>query len=128
MSTAIVSRVGETTHHHDGSAAAASLREIDREHRVELEDLKRRRVRLYGAGRILVAAVFVIGAFTKWAHFGPTVAAMDAIGIFDGGMLLPFAIFFELVCGLFLAVGFQTRVTAAVLAAYVGFVTLLIHH
>src|SRR4051794_18445433 len=121
-------RPGEPLHHHDPSAAANALREMEHEHRVELDELKRRRVLLYAAGRVLVAALFIVSALAKWADYHATVLSMWSVGINDAGMVLPFAIGLELVGGAMLAAGWKTRASAAVMAVYVGFLTLLVHN
>ncbi len=105
MSTTAAPRLNESPLHHDSSAAAEALRELEHEHRLELDELKRRRVQLYAAGRMLVSALFIVSGLVKWAHFGATVASMTSSGISDAATLLPFAIAFELIGGAMLLLG-----------------------
>lgn len=127
MTTTTIPRLGETPHHHDPGAAAEALKELEREHHVELAELQARRAHLYACGRILLATLFLVGGAVKWAHFHETASAMAGVGIADPVMLLPFALLIELAGGAMLALGYQVRAASMALVAYLGLVTLLVH-
>ena len=128
MTTIATPRFNEASLHHNADAAAAALKEIENEHRLELDELKRRRVQMYAAGRVLLSLLFIVSGFVKWAHFDATVASMSASGMNDAGLLLPFAIGFEIIGGAMLLAGWKTRITSWTLIGYVAFLTLLVHY
>lgn len=68
------------------------------------------------AGRILLAAIFVIAGFQKIGGFAGTQQYMEAFGI--PGMLLPLVILLELGGGLMIVAGLLTRWTALALAGF----------
>jgi putative oxidoreductase len=68
------------------------------------------------AGRVLIAAIFVMAGLNKIAAYDGTAAYMDAMGV-PGG-LLPLVIAFEVAVGLAVIVGWQTRWAAAALAGF----------
>lgn len=70
------------------------------------------------AGRVLLAVLFVLAGIGKigGGAYEGTQGYMEAFGI--PGMLLPIVILVEIVGGLLLVVGFQTRWTALALAGF----------
>ncbi len=68
------------------------------------------------AGRILLAAIFVIAGFQKIGGYAGTQQYMEAFGI--PGMLLPLVILLELGGGLMIVAGLLTRWTALALAGF----------
>lgn len=76
-------------------------------------------------GRILIALIFVMAGFTKIMHYDATVADMVAHGI--PGMLLPVVIATEVLGGLAIIVGWQTRLAAFALAGFSIVSALLMH-
>ena len=76
-------------------------------------------------GRFLLAAIFLHEAFLKITGYAATVAYMQAFGV--PSELLPLAIAFELGCGLLIAVGYQTRTAALLLAAFCVATAVLFH-
>ncbi len=68
------------------------------------------------AGRLLIAYIFVMAGWGKIVGYAGTVAYMEAKGI--PGALLPLVILTELGGGLAVAVGFQTRLAAFLLAGF----------
>lgn len=76
-------------------------------------------------GRILIALIFVMAGFTKITHYDATVADMLAHGI--PGMLLPVVIATEVLGGLAIIVGWQTRLAAFALAGFSIVSALLMH-
>src|ERR1051325_1247283 len=77
------------------------------------------------AGRFLLAAIFLHEAYAKATAYTASMAYMRAFGV--PGELLPLAIAFELVCGLLLLLGYQTRIVALLLAAFCLTTAVLFH-
>lgn len=67
-------------------------------------------------GRVLMAAIFISAGMSKITGYAGTQAYMEAFGI--PGILLPLVIAVEIGGGLALAVGFQTRIAALLLAGF----------
>src|SRR3546814_2531210 len=67
-------------------------------------------------GRILIALIFVMAGMNKVMHYDATVADMALHGI--PGMLLPVVILTELVGGILIIIGLQTRLAALALAGF----------
>jgi len=76
-------------------------------------------------GRFLMALLFLLGGLGKFTNLAGTSAYMESAGI-PGFLALPAAAF-ELVAGLLILVGFQTRLVAFVLSGFC-LVTALIFH
>ncbi|MDP1696737.1 MAG: DoxX family protein [Xanthomonadaceae bacterium] len=76
-------------------------------------------------GRILIALIFVMAGMNKVMHYDATVADMALHGL--PGMLLPVVIFTELVGGILIIIGFQTRLAALALAGFSIVTGLLMH-
>jgi uncharacterized membrane protein YphA (DoxX/SURF4 family) len=70
-------------------------------------------------GRLLIAAIFLISGLGKVAAPAMTQAYIASTALPVPMLAYVVAIVIELVDGLFLVIGFQTRATAAVLAAFV---------
>ena len=85
------------------------------------------RARLYfgAAGRILIAAIFVLAGAGKIAGYDGTAAYMAAMGV--PAALLPAVIVLEIGGGLAIALGWYTRVAAFLLAGF-SLVSALIFH
>lgn len=77
------------------------------------------------AGRVLIAAIFVISGFGKIGAYEGTQAYMDAVGV-PGG-LLPAVIALEIVAGVAVAVGWQARIAAFLLAGFTLIAGVLFH-
>jgi putative oxidoreductase len=76
-------------------------------------------------GRLMLVAIFVQSGWGKiWAYEG-TAKYMDSQGV--PGMLLPLVIIVELVGGLLVAVGWQTRLAALALAGFTVVAGVLFH-
>src|SRR5262245_66202407 len=67
-------------------------------------------------GRVLIAGLFLHEAWSKLAAYSAAVVYSEAFGV--PGVLLPLAIALEVVGGLALLVGFQTRIAALLLAGF----------
>ena len=68
------------------------------------------------AGRILMAAIFVLAGASKITAYAGTQQYMAAMGV--PGALLPFVIALELGGGLLLVAGYKTRLIALALAGF----------
>jgi putative oxidoreductase len=77
------------------------------------------------AGRILIAAIFVLAGAGKIAGYDGTAAYMAAMGV--PAALLPAVIVLEIGGGLAIALGWYTRVAAFLLAGF-SLVSALIFH
>ncbi len=122
-----VSRIGHVSQHHDPASAGLALAELDKARREQREKLNVRNMYFYTTGRVMLAALFVIGAVVKMSHFGDTRDAMETLGLAGATMLLSVAVAIELFAGTLLALGVWVRRSAAFLVAYLAAVTLFIH-
>jgi putative oxidoreductase len=77
------------------------------------------------AARIMLALMFVNGGFGKLMNSAGAIGYMDKVGISPS--LLPLVILTELGVGLLILIGFQTRVSALVLAGFTLLAGLLVH-
>lgn len=86
-------------------------------------------LRDYGplAGRILIAAIFVISGWGKLMDPGGTAGYMANAGLPMAGVLVWVAIVVELLGGLMLVVGFQTRLAALALIVFTVVATVFFH-
>ena len=76
-------------------------------------------------GRLFLSAVFLHEAWSKAIGYSITVAYMQAFGV--PGQLLPLAIGFEVICGLLILFGYQTRIAGLMLAGFCVATALLFH-
>lgn len=79
------------------------------------------------AGRILLAAIFIISGFGKIAGFEGTVGYMEAYGMPMAQVFLVGAIVFELGGGLMVALGWKARLGALALIVFTIPATLVFH-
>jgi putative oxidoreductase len=79
------------------------------------------------AGRVLIAAIFVMSGLGKIAQPGATIGYMTSVGLPLAPLGLAGSVLIEAVGGLALILGYRTRFVAAVLAAF-AIVTALIFH
>ena len=68
------------------------------------------------AGRILIAAIFVLSGINKITSYEMTAQYMSAMGV--PSIMLPMVIAFEIAAGLSVIVGWQTRIAAFLLAGF----------
>lgn len=80
------------------------------------------------AGRILLAAVFVLSGFNKLNNFSGTAGFMASAGLPITEVLLVMTILIELICGLMLVTGYRTRLAALILFLFMIPVTLVFHN
>ena len=78
------------------------------------------------AARILLAVIFVVAGFGKLADPAGTAGYMSSVGI--PGVLVWPTIIVELGGGLLIAVGYQTRIVALLLAGFTLLTGLIFHH
>jgi putative oxidoreductase len=69
-------------------------------------------------GRILLAAVFIPAGLQKLTAIGGTVGMLESAGFPAATALAWLAAIFEVVAGIAILVGFQTRIAALLLAAF----------
>jgi len=77
------------------------------------------------AGRAMLAAIFIIAGFSKIGAYAGTQAYMESVGL--PGMLLPAVIALEVFGGIAVLIGFQTRIAAALLAAFTVIAAIVFH-
>ena len=77
------------------------------------------------AGRILLAAIFLLAGFNKIGGYAGTQGYMESMGV--PGMLLPLVIVLEVGGGLAIIAGWQTRWVAYALAGFTILAGVLFH-
>jgi len=78
-------------------------------------------------GRILLALMFLMSGFPKLVDPSGTAGMIAGAGLPSATALAYLAGIFELVTGLFILVGFQTKITAYLLAVFCVFTALVFH-
>jgi len=78
-------------------------------------------------GRVLLSTIFILAGYGKIVGFGGTVAYAAAFNVPFPEVAIILAIVFELLGGLMLLVGFQTRWTALALAVFTLLVSGVFH-
>ena len=76
-------------------------------------------------GRILLALMFVLAGINKISGYSGMQGYMESMGV--PGALLPLVIALELLGGLFVMLGWHTRLTAFLLAGFTLLATLIFH-
>ena len=76
-------------------------------------------------GRVLMALIFILGGVSKLGAIAATGAYMQAMGL-PSALALPAALF-ELLGGLAILVGFQTRIVALLLAGFCVVTAVIFH-
>ena len=76
-------------------------------------------------GRLLIALIFVISGVGKLGSYAGTQGYMESMGV--PGMLLPLVIALELLGGLAIILGWQTRLVAFLLAGFCIVSAVLFH-
>ena len=77
------------------------------------------------AGRVLLAAIFLISGLSKIGAYAWTAAYMASLGV--PGALLPAAIALEVLGAIAIVVGWNTRITAFLLAGFTLLTGLIFH-
>ena len=78
------------------------------------------------SGRVLLASLFVVSGVGKIGAYAATAGYMEAVGV--PGALLPIVIVTELLGGLAIVAGWQTRISALLLAGFTLLSALLFHN
>ena len=78
-------------------------------------------------GRLLIVALFLPAGLSKLLNFQATLGYFNSLGMPSPSLALVIAIVIELVGGIALILGFQTRVVAIILAIFTFAATLLGH-
>jgi putative oxidoreductase len=76
-------------------------------------------------GRLLLSLIFIISGLGKISAYAGTQAYMDSMGV--PGVLLPLVIALEVLGGLAIVLGWQTRVVAFLLAGFCLLSAVLFH-
>lgn len=76
-------------------------------------------------GRLLLAAIFIFEGWSKLRGYDAAVAYMNRFGV--PGTLLPAVIAVEIIGGVMIAVGCQTRIAAGCLAVFCVLAAVLFH-
>ena len=76
-------------------------------------------------GRLLLSIIFILAGIQKITGYGGTVGYMETMGV--PGILLPLVILVEVVGGLAILFGFQTRIAALLLGGFSVLAALLCH-
>ena len=77
-------------------------------------------------GRAMLGAIFIVAGFNKLGEaYAGTQAYMDSVGV--PGLLLPAVIAVEILGGIAILIGFQTRIAAALLFGFTMLAALLFH-
>ena len=77
-------------------------------------------------GRVFIALIFVMSGLNKMGNYANTAGWMDAMGV-PGG-LLPMVIVLEVLGGLAIIIGWQTRIASFLLAGFCILSALLFHN
>ncbi len=76
-------------------------------------------------GRVLIAIMFIMAGYSKIGGYEGTAGYMEAMGV--PGMLLPVVIALELLGGIAVLVGYQTKIAAFLLGGF-SFLAAIIFH
>ncbi len=78
-------------------------------------------------GRVLIGALFVISAYNKVRGYGGSVGYFTKLGLPLPSLLVPLTIVFEAAAGVFMIIGYRTRITALAIAAFCVLSALVAH-
>jgi putative oxidoreductase len=78
--------------------------------------------------RILLAVLFILAGYGKLTNIGGTAAYFESLGLPNGTLVAWASGLFELIAGLLVLVGFQTRLAAAALAVFCAVAGYLGHY
>lgn len=70
------------------------------------------------AARLLIATLFLVAAFNKLVGYPGVIAYFRKLGVPEPSVVTPAVIGFEVLAGLLLIVGYQTRIVALLIAAF----------
>lgn len=78
------------------------------------------------AARVLLAIIFILGGYNKIVGYSGTAAYMASAGV--PGILLPLVIITELIGGICILVGYQTRLVALLMAGFTLLTAIFFHN
>lgn len=70
------------------------------------------------AARVLIGALFLVAAFNKLVGYAGVIGYFRRLGLPEPSVVAPAVIGFEILAGLFLIVGYQTRMVALLIAGF----------
>lgn len=77
------------------------------------------------AGRVLIAIMFIMAGYSKIGGYDGTQGYMESMGV--PGSLLPVVIALELLGGIAVLVGYQTRIAAFLLGGFTFLAAIIFH-
>lgn len=77
------------------------------------------------AGRALIAIMFIMAGYSKIGGYEGTQGYMESVGV--PGLLLPAVIALELLGGLAVLIGYQTRIAAFLLGGFTFLAAIIFH-
>lgn len=78
--------------------------------------------------RILLSFMFIMAGASKFGDLGGTAGYITSVGLPAGSLLSPLSAIFEVVAGLAILVGYQTRIAAWLLAAFCVVAAVVFHY
>jgi putative oxidoreductase len=78
--------------------------------------------------RVLLSFMFIMAGAQKFTDLAGTAGYISSVGLPAATVLSPLSGIFEVVAGLFILVGFQTRFAAWALAAFCAFTAFVFHY
>ena len=78
--------------------------------------------------RVLLSIIFILAGFQKFGAIDGTAGYIASVGFPAATLLAWAAAIFEVVVGIFILVGFQTRITSLLTAAFCVFTGLVFHY
>ena len=79
-------------------------------------------------GRILLSVIFIMAGLSKFGSIEGTAGYISSVGLPAGVALAWLAAIFETLAGVAILIGFQTRITAWLLAAFCVFTVVVFHY
>ncbi|MGB6119137.1 MAG: DoxX family protein [Mesorhizobium sp.] len=77
--------------------------------------------------RILLSVMFILAGFQKFGGIEGTAGYISSVGLPAGTALAWLSAIFEVVAGIAILIGFQTRIAALLLAAFCAFTAFVFH-
>ena len=77
--------------------------------------------------RILIGVLFLIAAYNKYNGYAGSTGYFGRLGIPNPQIMLPVVIVFEVIAGILLIIGYQTRLVALLIGAFVIIAALTAH-
>ena len=78
--------------------------------------------------RILLSFMFIMAGFQKFGDLSGTAGYIGSVGLPAGALLAPLSAIFEVVAGVAVLVGFQTRIASLLLAAFCVAAAIFFHY